>query len=311
MFLKAIIAENDQPATGSAQCHVVSRLHKAQEHAFELCSLLLSDESGASELDILEATAYASSLKGAEEFERRRWEASLKAFAVSRMVYAVLFSQTKNEMYKEQLSATVDPSVRYSAYQLQLRRSMDMVSICRQFFPRDNYSKIVEILEKQDPQVFADKADADGTGAATVNTVTWRGRSAAVEEADISVALSNAKNAETNYDSLHQPGSTDAFDSVLLAWQDAVDATRKAIDDRQADGISMAEQKMQNLQLTWTVVNYSMICWRVGRNRAMVENIDVRPRNPKKTADISAKTRVKNVGDLKEEIALCDAILQV
>jgi signal recognition particle subunit SRP68 len=189
---------------------------------------------------------------------------------------------------------------------------MDIVAISRQYFLREDSPRIVEAIEKLDSQAFTEQMDVDVPEAGSVTSVTWRGRTASVEEADISIALYEAHTAEAAYNSQEQQGSTDAFDAVLLAWQDAVDATRKAIDERKAEGMSTTEQKMQNLHLIWTVVNYSMICWRVGRNRVMISNIMSGPKKPKKDGQApSEEVSGKKLGHLKEEIALYDAILQV
>jgi signal recognition particle subunit SRP68 len=309
MFLKSL--SEDTATTGATRKQIVSRFNKAQKLAFELVRLLDTPESTATSKDILEATAYASSLKGLEAFELKHWEDALKAFGVARTVYTVLYGTTKSEVFTEQLQATVEPSIRYCAYQLQLPRGMDVATIARQYFPKDESPKIVEELEKLDPQAFADQMDVDTPAAGMVTSVSWRGRTAAVEEADISIALHTAQTAEAAYNSQDQQGSTDAFDAVLLAWQDAVDATRKAIDERQAEGISNADQKMQNLHMTWTMVNYAMICWRVGRNRVMISNI-MAPKKSKKGGEVvSEEVSSKKIGHLKEEIALYDAILQV
>ncbi|KAA8913304.1 hypothetical protein FN846DRAFT_897280 [Sphaerosporella brunnea] len=301
MHLKSLMSEDPTSASGATKRHIISRFHKAHKHANELFELLSTAESKATSTDCLEAAAYASSFQGFEAIEKERWEMALQAFAISRIVYSVLSANVKSEALQEQLTEIVDPSIRFSAYKLQLPRSMDIATIARQYFPRDKRPRLVAELEKLDVHVFAEPMDTDATVAGTVTSVTWRGRTAPVEEADISVQLSDAQTAEAAYYSQDQQGSTDAFDAVLLAWQNAVDSTRKAIDERQAEGMSMAEQKMQNLQLTWTVVNYSMICWRVGRNSVMISNI---MRRPKK--EVSGK----KIGHLKEEVALYDAILQ-
>ncbi|KAI5851047.1 hypothetical protein BZA05DRAFT_320015, partial [Tricharina praecox] len=312
--LKALMTEDPTTATGSTRSHIVSRFHKAFKHASELVDLLSAAESNVTSTDLLEATAYASSFKGFEALEKERWEAALQAFAVSNSIYSTLSTDGKNDAFPELLTEIVEPSIRFSAYKLQLPRSMDIAAIARQYFPRDEeHSRVVAELEKLDPNVFTEPMETDSAVVAgTVTSVTWRGRTAPVEGADISVKLSNAQTAEAAYNSQDHQGSTDAFDAVLLAWQDAVDATRKAIDERQAEGMSMSDQKMQILQLTWTVVNYSMICWRVGRNRVMISNIISGPKKTSKKGETVPVEEVsgKKISHLKEEIALYDAILQ-
>ncbi|CUS13715.1 unnamed protein product [Tuber aestivum] len=312
MQMKSLLADDTTTASSAMKSHLVSRLHKAQSYAVQLCALLEDPASGAADNDVLEANAYAASLRGSEAFEKSHWEDSIKAFAVSKIIYSALLSTSKNEIYKDQLTSTVDPSIRYSAYQLQLPRNMDVATIARQHFPRQD-ERIVKAVEALDAKALSDPAaeapGEDGVGVAAVASVTWRSRTAPVEDADISVALSAAQVAENSHLSLQKdnPSSAEAFDGALLAWQEAVDATKKAIDGQTAEGASMGDPKMQNLQLTWTLVNYSLICWRIARNRVMLEGIAQGRKKNKKGGE---EVRVKKLGHLKEEVALYDAILQ-
>lgn len=181
-----------------------------------------------------------------------------------------------------------------------------MASIARKYFPRDEYPEVVKTLEELDKDILKDAAEKTGdvTTAAAVTEISWRGRTAPVEDADISVALADAQAAEAAYDAREQESSTDAFDAVLSAWQDAADAVRKTIDERTAEGMGMGEPKMQALQLTYTAVNYASICWRVGRNRVMIENIAT-------SKAPGSEVKGKKIAHLKEEVVLYDAILQV
>ena len=306
MHMKSLLADDTASGSASMRSHLVSRLHKAHSHATALRQLLLDPSSNASENDILEASAYAASLAGSESFERSHWEESIKSFAISRVIYSAFLESTKDDIYKDQLTSTIDPSIRYSAYQLKLPRNMDAATISRKYFPQ-GAERLVPAVQILDPKAFSDPtSDTPEAGGARVGSLTWRSRTAPVEDADISAALTSTHIAENTYHMLQRenPSSTEAFDGTLLAWQEAVDATKRAIDQLAKD-VGMGEQKMQNLQLIWTVVNYSLICWRIGRNRVMIEGI---AQGGKKRRD---ELRVKKLGHLKEEVALYDAILQV
>ncbi|KAH8150374.1 uncharacterized protein LAJ45_05585 [Morchella importuna] len=311
MHLKSLLADDASTATPAMRAHSVSRLHKAYTHATALCTLLSDPVSKATEKDVLEAHAYAASLRGSEAFEKSHWEASIVAFSEARIIYSVLLNSNKNELYRDQLTSTIDPSIRYSAYQLQLPRNMGVATISRKYFPREQAEKVVTVIEALDPSIFSE-SDEDTPMAGTagsVSSVTWRSHSAPVDNAEISVALAGAQAVENAYYA-KTPGeaaSTEAFDDVLAAWQEAVDATKKAIDDLQAENVKMEDQRMQNLQLTSTVVNYSLICWRVARNRVMIQGI---AQGGKKGKKGGPEIRVKKLGHLKEEVALYDAILQ-
>ncbi|KAL7265940.1 signal recognition particle subunit srp68 [Rhizina undulata] len=305
MHMKSLLADDNTNASGDMRTHLISRIHKAYIHSTRLCTLLSSAESNSTEKDVLEATAYAASLRGVEAFEKSHWDPAIRAFAVARIIYAVLLESTKNDLFKEQLTTTVDLSIRYSAYQLQLPRSMDIATISREYFPRDQEANVASILERLDSKVFS--GETETRAAEAVTSVTWRGRTAPVEEADISAALGNAQAAETAYYAQEQEKAAEVFDDILSAWQDVVDATKKTIDERIAEGMGMGEQKMQYLQLTWTVVNYSLICWRIGRNRVMIQAI---AQGGKKGRKGGEEVTGKKLGHLKEEVVLYDAIIQ-
>lgn len=311
MHLKSILADDASKTSSSMRSHCVSRLHKAFAHALELRTLLSDPASNSTEKDILEAHAYTASLRGGEAFEKSHWQASIEAFSEAKIIYSVLLNSNKNELYRDQLTSTIEPSIRYSAYKLKLPRSMDVATISRKNFPQDA-KDLVPRLESLDPNVFSE-VDPDTPMAGTagsVSSVTWRSRTAPVDNAEISAALADAQTAENVYYSKQQENadSAESFDNVLAAWRDAVDVTKKSIDDLQAERVSMQDLKMQNLQMTWTVVNYSLICWRIGRNRVMIKGI---AQGGKKSKKIEDEVKVKKLGHLKEEVALYDAILQV
>lgn len=291
MHMRALVADDPESASPSLRAHVISRLHKASAHASALCTLL-TPSSAPAPTALFEAHAYASLLAGAEAFEKEAWKAALSAFATVRVIFATLAKTAATETYRELQRDTVDPSVRYAAYQLQLPRSLDIASICRQFFPRDDRPDVVGALQQLDARVFDEQSDA-AQGAGTVSSVAWRGRTAEVEEADVSVALADAQSAETAFYTAEEggmdvdgdgegEGNPEAFDTVLAAWQNAVDTVKRVIEERTAEGMAIGDPKMQNLQLTWTVVNYSLVSWRVGRNRVMIRSIGRRPKNSKR-----------------------------
>lgn len=290
MHLKSLISDDPSAASSSMKSHVVSRIHKAQLHAFELYKLLSSPESGRTDKDLLESVAYATSLLGAESFEKSHWQAALTAFATARIIYSVLAATTKVDIYKEQLTSTIDPSVRYSAYQLQLPRDMDIASISRQHFPKELYPAATASLESLDSTVFS--APTTSADAGTVTTITWRAHTTPIEEADISVSLSLAQTTESQF-SAENP---DSIDPILAAYADVIDTVRKHIDELTAASTPASHPKFQSLQIIYTSTNNSLITWRIRRNKQLIDNI--LKQSPQRTAQIT------------QAVALYDAILQ-
>lgn len=245
-------------------------------------------------------------LSGTELLEKEHWEPAIGAFSVAKIVYTILAKQQTaiSEQCKDAVSTIVDPSIRYAAYQLQLPRTMDVATVARNYFPKDEEKDTFKLIDEADSSIFADKMDVDAPAAA-VTEIQWRGRTAPVEEADIAVALADAYAAEAAYDAEDKKGdSADAFDGILSAWQEAVDAARKTIDERRAEGVGMDQPKMQALQITLTAVTYALISWRIDRNRVMISNIS-KKRQP------GQEVKGRKLAHLKEEVVLYDAIIQV
>jgi len=309
MLMKSLSADaGKQNATGTTRRHIITRFQKAHRYAIQLVKLLQDPASNSSKNDILEAKAYAASLAGAIALEKRQWQSALTQFSTSRVVYSALLTDSRSDVFKELLTSSIDPSVRYSAYQNQLSRSLDVPTISRQHFSKLDETLVTSVKEL-DPSALKEEEDssASGDGAAVVNSVTWRGRTAPVQEAEVASALGNVQTAEKalqSYLESHAAATgrdqAGEFDEILAAWQESVDVTKKAIDDMVSEGVNSGDEKLQALQLTFTYVNYNLISWRIRRNRVMAKGL-VNARIGK-TSKLSA---------LKEELALWDAILQV
>ena len=159
----------DQNISGSTRQHILSRLNKAVRYANDTVKLL-SDQaaSGASDTDVLEARGYAYSLAGAEEFEKQaegarakdsstdRWIPCLASYSAARVIYSSLLKATKNDLFKEVLAGTTDPSIRYAAYQHRIPRTVGVPSVAKKFFPKDD-AELIKAVEKLDPTALQEE----------------------------------------------------------------------------------------------------------------------------------------------------------
>jgi signal recognition particle subunit SRP68 len=112
------------------------------------------------------------------------------------------------------------------------------------------------------------------------------------------------------------------YDEVLTATQDAVDATKLAIDELREEGVGGGDSRMQSLQITRTAVNYEMVSWRIGRNRVLTGPHDgateeygsLRRKFRSKAAQGTEHARElppsRKLAKLREKVALYDGILQ-
>lgn len=165
-------------------------------------------------------------------------------------------------------------------------------------------------------------------GAPDGQTINWRSRTVPIEDAAISQALTAASAAEVQLSSWlssadgqsANPTSLAAnYDNVIIASQDAVDATKTAIDELLGEGVDQSDKRMQALQVTRTAVNHALVGWRIGRNRVLCgpsDGLDFETRKPSKRGTDKSQGAVEDqssgrlLAQLRARVALYDAILQ-
>lgn len=331
--IKSAHTSDKKGLTGRTRSHIVSRLTKAARTADELVEALSqTDVSGAASNDALEAKAYAALIHGSVCFEKQSWEPSLRNYAIARVIYSALATATKGDLYKDLLSETIDPSIRYAAYQLKTPRTVPIPIIARKAFPQSD-NGLVQEINNLDPTILkqgeSEARDGIASAEGAPKTLTWRSREVSIEDAQIAMAwgavlaakdrlakeLANTKGRQP-----HELAGV--YDEVLMLSQDAADATKQAIDEMKAEGVEQSDSRMQSLQITRTAVNFEMISWRIGRNRVLTGEHDGAPeeygslRKKKANASQDSSHQEKDVAagkklaKLKEKVALYDGTLQ-
>ena len=146
-------------------------------------------------------------------------------------------------------------------------------------------------------------------------------------DAAIGQALVSAENSSrelaTSLDASSSPKDrANAYDGVLIASQDAADATRRAIEELEKEGVNEGDARVQDLRVTSLAVNYNLIAWRVGRNRVLIGSDDGltfspsagrKPQRPRKDGTEWTEREEptgRKLARLRERVALYDAILQ-
>ena len=322
--------------TGSTKRHICSRLHKASGYAGQLVELLKNKEvTKATEQAISEARAYYISLRGAIDFEKENWEDCLYGYSEARLIYTTLAkarAAKHEDLFKDLLNSTIDPSIRYAAYQLKLSRTISIETIVSRYVKRSDNEFVQEIL-KENPEALDDPATAQrktpsGNAENVPKTIKWRSREVNLEDAATAQALAAVSTAEANLTSflVSNPGAASqakasAYDEILIPSQDAVDATKTAIDELSAEGVPQGDHRMQALQITRTAVNYALVGWRIGRNRVLCGKQDgavfeSEAKKPKKTRKdgkarpIQEESTGRKLTRLREIVVLYDSTLQ-
>ena len=98
---------------------------------------------------------------------------------------------------------------------------------------------------------------------------------------------------------------------MLSASFDAADAVRHAIEDLERERVDEGDLRMQNLRVTSLAVNYALVGWRIGRNRALVGEDDgmrftgAKIRKPRRRGKGAVKndeeTKVRDVNEDNDE----------
>lgn len=332
--MKTIHSNGPKGIVGRTRSHIVSRLDKAARSAQHLVDILSDSASGAKVGDILEAKGYASVIQGSKLFECQSWKPCLENYSTARVIYSALSSKGNAELYKDLLSETIDPSIRYAAYQLKTPRTVPIPVIARKAFPHSDWTLVGQINEVE-AGALTGQLDADEglpTGEDTPRTLAWRSREVKIEDAGIAMAWAKVSLAKTalganlakqSERAPHQVAAS--YDDILTATQDAVDATKQAIDEMRGEGVAQSDPRMQSLQITRTAVNYEMISWRIGRNRVLTGEHDgaiesyVTKKKAKKTQEapeaaeehkLKEASASKKLTKLKEKVALYEGTLQ-
>ena len=328
MAMKAARIEDttNQAISGSTRRQIISRLNKASIYAETLVDVLqgASMEVSDSSLLVLEAQAYHSYLRGSLYFEKGSWEKCLRTYAVARVIYEALAAKTKKDVFKDLLSGTIDPSIRYAAYQFKLPRTKPVSEVAIENFPHEK-KDIRDQVEAIHPEAFnpQKKVAADGqvSQQAAAASINWRTRKVIVEDASISEVIVAAESAESKLASLGKEDSDrlmTSYDDIINARQEIVDATKTAIDEMLRDGVDQGDPRMQALQVTRTAVNYALIEWRVGRDRVLCGpddglGGDSKQGLQKKSKRSKSKKALKagaSLASLRKMVALYDTILQ-
>ena len=234
--------ENTQKKmAGSTKRQIISKLSKAILYAEHLRNCLKeSVVSRANNVDKMEAAAYLTCLQGGLYFEKGRWDACIQKYSVARVIYGTLSSGDRMAVFKDLLSSTVDPSIRYAAYQLRFPRTKAVSDIVIERFPVEE-SELREQIENTDSGAFlsSERAEVEGEKAATgiPSTITWRQRFVKIEDATIAQAIAGADRKERDLSQIYTKGAANAhelataYDDVIESRQEAVDATKAAIDE--------------------------------------------------------------------------------
>lgn len=346
MHTKSLQSE-DAVITGSVRLRIIAKLGTAAHYASQLLRLLQDKSaSPATTHQILSATAYHASLVGSVDFEKQaegqktktvvadksRWTSTLKSYSTVRVILEAIYSGGSNQAVSEYITNTVDPTIKYVAYQARLSRTIAVPTLALRYFPTADTALVSAVksinqtafdepsaLRKEPSEAHDSSAASNSTQAPT--HISWRGMEAEIVDATIGQALAQVKDAElqlSQYLKSHpnatQADKATAYDSILAASQEAADAARHATEELEREGVDEGDARMQDLRISNLAINYDLVSWRVGRNRVLIGADDGRSppesHGAGKKRTKHANSLSKRVARLRERIVLYDASIQ-
>lgn len=307
---------------------IQTKLVTGAEKIDELVKTLSDSTSGANTTDVLEARAYAALLRGIANFEKKSWQQCLENYSIAKIVYTALSTSMDGSLFKELLSDTIDPSLRYCQHQLSISTSNSIHALARQNFPTSD-AALVSSVNEIDAAALKEDEDVVMSDGGALRTLTWRSREVHIADAEIALkwdllekASSELSGKLSSSPDLRPTSKADAYDGVLEASQDAVDAAQRAMDELKEQGVSQSDSRMQNLAVIRTKLNYERLSWMIGRNRVMMGDKDgvlagEGPSTKKKLKTVEESEIAEHeaapsrqVKHLKDKVKLYDTTLQ-
>ncbi|KAJ1535483.1 signal recognition particle subunit srp68 [Nowakowskiella sp. JEL0078] len=258
--------------------HLVSRLRKASKAAAELQALCLELGDSVETQTMLEVEAYSLNMDGFVLFEIQLWQQALDKFASAshRTIYTKLAgtaSSAEFETLCHSAMDSIDPNIRYCAYNLKLKggQSLDVGELIEMQRKAAEAGAGLNLLTAK-VESLLNKTRHEK--AQTVHSVTWRGQvvptknnklveSIMATEQIVEVLEATVKtNAVENLFKISESGSIDfsvvsdqlqLFDKVLGAYWEA---TKIAEADLKENTIATAKVKSSKSDETTAHLNF-------------------------------------------------------
>ena len=315
-------AESGHQVSGSTRRQISSRIRRARDCAAHLVELLRDKGSNANSESVLQAHVYHLTLAGSFAFQQGQWLECVRHYSGARYVYDYLASSNalgEGDLFRDIIISDVDQGLRYAAHQIGIPRATSINDIVIRHLPQQD-DELIARVHHRDHNTVCESPTASNEPSVPYKemrkSIVWRHRAVNIEHAGIANALAVVSSAEAgltefflNLSTANVLEKAAAYDKVLIASQDAVDASKNAIEELTADGIPQADHRMQTLQVSRTALHYKLVGWRVGRNRILCGNAD--GLNLDALHDHAEnRSKQKVILLLKERAVLYEAILQ-
>ncbi|CAO3591463.1 unnamed protein product [Absidia cylindrospora] len=258
--------------------HLVNRLKRAAQHAEKLVTI--SELNTVDARTVLDAKAYAATMKGYLYFEQQHWQQAIDQFVEARTIYE-RFANNNSTGHQEALCYSamddIDPNIRFCAYKLQLSGSgsaqdiESLVSTLKQQ-PGRNVTGM-DLLEAQLAKIGQEGRKEQVQALAHM---TWRDERFDVKNTQMADAIAKAQATTTSASSGgNEGGVVGRYDGVLSDWADAEKQIKKLIkEDKEAVAkVTSSKSAKMTRELEWVhaFIAYHFYAYSIQRNLALME----------------------------------------
>ncbi|KAJ3416761.1 signal recognition particle subunit srp68 [Chytridiales sp. JEL 0842] len=286
-------ASGDEPRK---RHHSVRRLKRAAQAAETLKSLC---EGRGEEVDartLLDVQAYSALMKGYHLFEKQQWQEALDNFATSRTIYEKLatIGTPQEEALCYSAIDSIDPNIRYCAYNLKLLKGGGDVDISQLVKMKGAEGAGNDLLASKVDELLSKNLQIKAAG---IHDVTWRNTSVPSKNEKLIKALVVAQEAMGELEEVLKKGEgivdengglrVEEIDGRLELYAKVIgaywDATKLAEADLKADEIatskvasSKSETNTANLQFIASHIAYVRLSKTIERNLLLAEVAQIR-----------------------------------
>ncbi|RUS23340.1 hypothetical protein BC937DRAFT_86974 [Endogone sp. FLAS-F59071] len=294
MELKRESTERNDPRK---RYHLVKRLRKAAQYSEQLVKLCAPKGGKVDGRTALDVQAYASLMSGYLLFEEQSWQAALDKFVAARTIYENLASAgtPHQEALCNSAIDEIDPNIRFCAYRLRLGGASGTTSGAR------DAEELVTMLRKKGNVVGIDLLEAQledalaqtrQQRAESLTSITWRGRTVSLKNADLAVAILRAQEVTNELEerTSDTESQLELYDKVLEAYAEAEKVAKKAVKDDEAASAKVKSSKSskatEEVNFLYTYVAYCMHARIVQRNLLLAESIRIRAESDGRPQDV-------------------------
>lgn len=261
---------------------VISKLAKAVKYLSQISSPLT-----------LQAQGYMNLVEAALAFEQKNWKKSVQYYSNARVVLvaSAKLDADFSSIYQETVSSDIDPALRFAVSQSRVKRTTDLSTLAVNQVLSGSPDLVSALEQNQTTAHVLEQGRNVSNPSTELGGISWRNHTvSSVADPELASSILRAKNVDSNLSVDSSRNNVDAFDQVLLTWQEAVDIAHECIDKTEKSG-----QNAQDYYIVQTYCSFQVLLRRIQRDNILIRSL----------ADIK-----DNMVRYRDSVRIFDTILQ-